>query len=175
MYKQRSFCYFFPSWMPFIYFSRLFIQSRTSCIMLNKSVESGHSWLIPDIKGKASLILSVIFAMSFSYMPFHFVDIASILFCWAFYHERVVLKKTLESPLDSKEIQPVHPKGNQSWIVIGRTHTEAETPKFWPLDAISQFIGKDPDTGKDWRQEEKGKTEDEMVGWHHWLDGHEFE
>ena len=87
----------------------------------------------------------------------------------------VVLEKTLESPLDWKEIQPVHPKGNQSWIFTGRTDAEAKTPILWPPDAKNWLIGKDPDAGKDWRQEEKGTTEDEMVGWHHWLDGHEFE
>ena len=87
----------------------------------------------------------------------------------------VGLQKALESPLDCKEIQPVHPKGNQSWIFIGRTDSEAETPILWPPDVKNWLIGKDPDTGKDWRQEEKGKTEDEMVGWHHWLNGHEFE
>jgi len=73
-----------------------------------------------------------------------------------------------------KEIQPVHPKGDQSWVFIGRTDVEAETPILWPSDAKSWFIGKDPDAGKDWRQEEKGTTEDEMVGWHHRLDGHGF-
>ena len=87
----------------------------------------------------------------------------------------VALEKTLESPLDCKEIQPVHPKGNQSWIFIGRTDDEAETPILWPPDAKNWLTGKDPDAGKDWRQEEKGKIEDEMVGWYHWLDGHEFE
>ena len=80
-----------------------------------------------------------------------------------------------ESPLDYKEIQPVHPKGNQSWIFIGRTDAEVETPILWPPDVKNWLIGKDPDAGKDWRQEEKGTTEDEMVGWHHRLDGHEFE
>ena len=84
------------------------------------------------------------------------------------------LVKTLESPLDCKEIQPVHPKGNQSWIFIGRADTEAETPILWPPDVKSWLIWKDPDAGKDWGQEEKEKTEDEMVGWHHWLNGHEF-
>ena len=92
---------------------------------------------------------------------------------WCFW--TVVLEKTLESPLDCKEIQPVHPKGNQSWLFIGRTDTEAETPVLWPPDVKNWLIGKDPDAGKDWRQEEKGMTEDEMVEWHHWLDGHEFE
>ena len=92
---------------------------------------------------------------------------------WCFW--TVGLEKTLESPLDCKEIQPVHPKGNQSWICIRRTDTEAEAPILWPSDVKSWLIGKAPDAGKDWRQEEKGMTEDEMVGWHHWLDGHEFE
>ena len=85
-----------------------------------------------------------------------------------------VVLKTLESPLDWKEIKPVNPKGNQSWIFIGRTDAEAEAPIFWSPDAKSWLIKKDPDTGKDWRQEEKGTTEDEMIGWHHWLDGDEF-
>ena len=87
----------------------------------------------------------------------------------------VVLEKTLESPLDSKEIQPVHPNGNKSWIYIGRTDAEAETPILWLPDVMSWLIWKDPDAGKYWRQEEKGKTEDKMVGWHHWLNGHKFE
>ena len=87
----------------------------------------------------------------------------------------VVLEKTLESPLDSKDIKPVNPKGNQSWIFIGRTDAEAEAPIVWPPDAKSWLIWKDPDAEKDWRQEEKGTTEDEMVGWHHRLNGHEFE
>ena len=91
---------------------------------------------------------------------------------WCFW--AVVLEKTLESPLDYKKIQPVHPKGNQSWMFIGRTDVEAETPILWPPDVKSWLIGKDPDAGKDRGQEEKGTTEDEMVGWHHWLDGHEF-
>ena len=84
---------------------------------------------------------------------------------WCFW--TVVLEKTLESPLDCIEIQPVHPKGNQSWIFIGRTDAKAEAPILWPPDVKSWLIGKDPDAGKDWRQEEKGMTEDEMVGWHH--------
>ena len=87
---------------------------------------------------------------------------------WCFW--TVVLEKTLESPLDCKEIQPAHPKGNQSWIFIGGT--DAETPILWPPDVKNWLIAKDPDAGKDWRQEEKGTIEDEKVGWHHWLDGH---
>ena len=92
---------------------------------------------------------------------------------WCFW--TVVLKKTLTSLLDCKEIKPVHPKGNQSWIFIGRTNTEAESPILWPPDVKNWLTGKDPDAGKDWRQEEKGTTEDKMVGCHHWLNGHEFE
>ena len=91
---------------------------------------------------------------------------------WCFW--TVVLEKTLESPLDFKEIQPVHPKGDQSWVFIGRTDVVAETPIIWPPHVKSWLIGKDPDAGKDWGQEEKGMTEDEMVGWHHRLNGHGF-
>ena len=87
------------------------------------------------------------------------------LWCW----------RRLESPLDCKEIQPVHPKGDQSWVFIGKTDIEAETPILWPPLAKSWLIGKDPDAGRDWGQEEKGMTEDEMAGWHHRLNGHEFE
>ena len=93
---------------------------------------------------------------------------------WCF--PTVVLEKILESPLDCKEIQPVHPKGNQSWIFLGRTDPEAETPILQPPDGKKWLIiGKDPDAGKDWRQEEKGTTEDEMVGWYYRLNGHELE
>ena len=87
----------------------------------------------------------------------------------------MVLEKTLESPLDCKEIQPVHSKGDQSWVFIGSTDAEAETPILWPPHEKNWLIWKDPDAGKDWEQEEKGMTEDEMVGWHHWLDRLEFE
>ena len=92
---------------------------------------------------------------------------------WCFWI--VALEKTLESPLDCKEIQSVHPKGNLSWIFIGRTDDEAETPTLWSPDAKNCLIGKDPDVGEDWRQEEKWISEDEMAGWLHWFDGHEFE
>ena len=97
---------------------------------------------------------------------------------WApknWYFWTVVLEKTLESPLDCKEIQPFNPKGNQPWILIGRTNAEAETPILWPPDSRNWLIEKNLDAGKDWRREEKGMTEDEMVGWHHPLNGHEFE
>ena len=92
---------------------------------------------------------------------------------WCF--RTVVLEKILESPLDCKESKLVNPKGNQPWIVIERTDAKAEAPKFWPSDTKSQLFGKDLGVGKDWRQEEKGVTEDDMVGCHHWLNGHEFE
>ena len=91
---------------------------------------------------------------------------------WCFWS--VVLEKTLESPLDCKKTQPVHPKGDQSWVFIGRTNVEAETPILWPPHEKSWLIWKDPDAGKDRRREEKGITEDEMIGWHHQLNGHEF-
>ena len=92
---------------------------------------------------------------------------------WCFW--TVVLEKTLEHPLNCKEIQPVHPKGDQSWVFIGRTDAEAETPVLWPPHAKSWLIWKDPDAGKDWTWEDKGMTEDEMVGWYHQLNGDEFE
>ena len=92
---------------------------------------------------------------------------------WCFW--TVVLEKTLESPLDCKEIQPVHSKGDQSWVFFGRNDAEAETLVLWPPDAKSWLIGKDSDAGRDWRQEEKGMAEDEIAGWHHWLDGYESE
>ena len=92
---------------------------------------------------------------------------------WIF--QTAELEKTLESHLDCKEIKPVNPKGNQSWVFIGRTVAEAEALIIWPPNAKSQLTGKDPDAGKDWGQEEEGKTEDEMVGWHQWLAGHKFE
>ena len=91
---------------------------------------------------------------------------------WCFW--TVVLEKTLESPLDCKESQPLYPQGDESWVFIGKTDAKAETPILWPPDANSWLIWKGPDAEKDWGQEEKGMTEDEMVGWHHWLNGHEF-
>ena len=91
---------------------------------------------------------------------------------WCFW--TVVLEKTLESPLDFKKIQPVHPKGNQPWVFIGRSDVEAETPILWPPDEKNWLVRKNPNAGKDWGQEEKGMTEDEIARWHHWLDGHGF-
>ena len=92
---------------------------------------------------------------------------------WFFW--TVVLQRTLKSPLDCKEIKAVNPKWNQSWIFIGGTDAEAEAPVLWPPNVNNWLIGKDPDAGKGWRWEEKGMTEDEIIGWHHWLYGHEFE
>ena len=92
---------------------------------------------------------------------------------WCF--QIVSLEKTLESPFDCKEIKPVNPKGNQPWILIGRTDAEIETPILWPPDAKSWLIGNDPDPGKDWKQKEKGMAENKMVGWHQWVSGHESE
>ena len=92
---------------------------------------------------------------------------------WCF--QTLVLEETFESLLDSKEIKPINPKGNQPWLFTGRTDAEVETPILWPPDVKTWLIGKDPDAGKEWRQEEKGMTEDEMVGWHHQLNGQEFE
>ena len=92
---------------------------------------------------------------------------------WCFW--TVILEKTLEGSLDCKEIKLLNPKGNQSWIIIGRTDAEAEAPILWPPDVKNWLIRKDPDAGKDWRQEEKGMIEDQMIGWHYQLDGHEFE
>ena len=92
---------------------------------------------------------------------------------WCF--QAIVLEKTLESPLDSKEIKPVNPKRNQPWIFIGRTHAKAKAPFLWPPDTNSWLTGKDSEAGKDWGQEKKGMTEGKMVGWHHWLSGYEFE
>ena len=108
-----------------------------------------------------------------SYIYIYKTVFVTVYDSWCF--STVVLEKSLESPLDCKEIQPVHPKGNQSWVFIGRTDAEAETPVLSPPDEKSWLIWKDPDAGKDWGQEEKGMTEEEMVGWHHQLNGHEFE
>ena len=108
----------------------------------------------------------------FSIMREHYHKESWVLKNWCFW--TVLLEKMLDSPLDRKEIKPVNPKGNQFWIFIGRTDAEAETPILWPPDAKG-LTGKDHDAGQDWRQEEKGMTEDEMVGWHHGLNGHGFE
>ena len=102
-----------------------------------------------------------------------FLGILSVKLCFSFF--TAFIQVVLKSPLDLKEIKVVNLKGNQPWIFIERTETEAEASTLWPPDTKSQLIGKDPDAGKDWRQLENGTTEDEMVGWHHWTNGHEFE
>ena len=125
------------------------------------------------LPAKAQTVKAVVFSLviyGWIWELYHKEDWA--LKNWCF--QTVVLEKTLESPLDCKEIKPVHPKRNQSWIVTGRTDAEAETPILWPPDAKNWLIWKDPDAGKDLKQE-KGMAEDKMVGWHYWLNGHEFE
>ena len=122
---------------------------------------------------KVHLVKAMVFSSSHVWMWELDCKESWVIKNWCFW--TVVLEKTLESPLDCKEFQPIHPKGNQSWIFIGRTDAEAETPILWPPDVKSWLIWKDPDAGKDWRQEEKGTTEDNMDRWYHRLDGHEFE
>ena len=128
-----------------------------------------------DITGptKDHLVKAVIFSSSHVWMWDLDCKESWALNNWCFW--TVVLEKTLESLLDCKEIQRVHPKGNQLWIFIGRPDAEAETPILWPPDEKNWLTEKDPDAGKDWRQEEKGMTEDEMIEWHQWLYGHESE
>ena len=127
---------------------------------------------------KVCLVKAMVFLVvrygceSWQYIFLSFYKESWVLKNWCFW--TVVLEKTLESPLYCKEIQLVHYKGNQSWIFIGRTDAEVETPILWTPDAKNWLIRKDPDSGRDWRQEQKGETED-MFGCHHWLDGHEFE
>ena len=122
---------------------------------------------------KVHLIMTTGFSSSHVWMWELDLKESWVLKNWYFW--TVVLEKTLESPLGCKKIKPVSPKGNQPWIFIGRTDAEAETPILWPPTLKDWLTGKDPDAGKDWRQEEKGTTEDEIGGWHHWLNGHEFE
>ena len=122
------------------------------------------------LSAKVHLVKAMFFSSSHVWIELDYKENWALNWCfWT-----VVLEKTLESPLDCKEIQPVHPKGDQSWVFIGRTDVEAETPILWPLDVKNWLSGKAPDAEKDWRREEKGMTEDEMVGWHHRLNGHEF-
>ena len=115
-------------------------------------------------------LCSIVHSLCLNLYPCPENRLISTIFCMY-----MVLEKTLEIPLDCKEIQPVHSKGDQFWVFFGRNDAKAETPVLWPPHAKSWLIGKDPDAGRDWGQEEKGMTEDEMAGWHHRLDGHEFE
>ena len=147
------------------------------CLLLERKVMTNLDSILKSrnivLPTKVCVVKAMVFSSSHVWMwELDYKD-SLALKNWSFW--TVVLEKTLESPLDSKEIQPVHPKGNQSWIFIGRTDVEAETPILWLPDVKSWLIWKDPDAGENWRQEEKGTTEDEMVGWHHRLNGHEFE
>ena len=147
-----------------------------SCLLLGRKVMTNLDSILKSrditLPTKAHLVKAMVFPVVMYGWELHHKE-SWALKNWCFW--TVVLEKTLESPLDSKEIQPVNPKGNQSWIFTGRTDAEAETPIFWPPDEKNWLIGKDPNARKDWRQVEKGMTEDEMVGWHHRLSGHEFE
>ena len=121
---------------------------------------------------KVCIVKAMVFSSTHVLMWQLYLKEGWVLKNWRF--QIVVLEKTLESPLDSK-IKPVNPKGNQPWIFIRRTMATAEAPMLWPSDELSWFTGKEPDAGKDWRQEEKGMIKDEMVEWYHWFNGHEFE
>ena len=145
-----------------------------SCLFASGSQSTGASvsasaWVIMGLKTSQS------YGLSSSHVQMWELDHKEgwALKNWCFW--TVVLEKTLETSLDCKESQPVHPKGNQSWIFIGRTDAKAETLTLWPPDGKNWLTGKDPDAGKDWKWEEKGMTEEEMVGWHHQPNGHEFE
>ena len=146
---------------------RCLLLGRKAMINLDSRLKSTDTTLPP----KAHIVQAMVFFSSHVWMWELDHKEGCTLKSWCFW--TVMLEKTLESPLDYKEIQPVHPKRNQSWISIGRTDAEAQTPILWPLDVKNWLIGKDPDAGKDWKQE-KGTTKDEMVGWYHLLDGHEM-
>ena len=147
------------------------------CLLLGKKVMTNLDSILKSrdmtLSTKVRLVKAMVFSSSHVWMWELDYKESWVPKNWCFW--TVVLEKTLESPLDCKEIQPVHPRRNQSWIFIRRTDAEAEIPILWPPDVKNWLTGKDPDAGKDWGQEEKGTTEDEMVGWHHRLDGHEFE
>ena len=148
---------------------RRLLLGRTAMINLESMLKSRDITLPTKVR----LIKTMVFSNSHVWMWEMVYKEDWGLRNWCFW--TVMLEKTLESPLDCKEIQPVYTKGNQSWILIGRTDAEAETPILWPSDVKNWLTWKDPHAGKDWRREEKGTTEDEIVGWHHWRDGHEFE
>ena len=146
------------------------------CLLLGRKVMTNLDSILKSrditLSTKVRLIKAMVFPVVMSGYESWTIKKAE---CWRIDGFEVWCWRTLESPLDCKEIQPVHPKGDQSSVFIWRTYAEAETPILWPPDANSWLIWEDPDAGKDWRQEEKGMTKDEMAGWHHWLNGHEFE
>ena len=148
-------------------FGKWWGTGRPGVLQSMRSQRIGHDWVTEQQQreGMINVLLSTCIHLQYkeSWMRRN----------WCFW--TVMLEKTLENPLASQEIKPVNPKGNQSWIFIGRTDAEAEPPIVWQRDVKSWLIWKDPDAGKDWRWEEKGTTEDEMVGWHHRLNAHEFE
>ena len=165
------------SWAPKITADGDCSHEFKRCLLLGKKVMTNLDSMLKSrdisLPTKVHLVKAMVFPVVMYGCESWTVKKAEQLKNWCFW--TVVLEKTLESPLDCEKIQPIHPKGDQSWVFIGRTDAEAETPILWPRDAKSWLIGKDPDAGKDWRWEEKGMTEDEKVGWHHWLNGHEFE
>ena len=146
------------------------------CLLLRRKVMTSLDSILKSRDITLSTKLHLVKAMVFSSSHVWMWELDSkeswVSKKWWFW--TVVLEKTLEGPLDCKEVHPVHPKTDQFWVFIGRTDVEAETPIFWPPDVNSWLIGKDPDIGKEWRQEEKGMTEAEMFKWHHQLNGHEF-
>ena len=147
-----------------------------SCLLLGRKVMTNLDSILKSRDITLPTNVHIVKAMFFSNIHVWMWELdykeSWVLKNWCFWI--VMLEKTCESPLHGKEIHPVHPKGDQSWMFIGRTDVKAETLIFWPPDAKSCIIGKDPDAGKDWGQEEKGITEGEMFGWHHWLNGHKF-
>ena len=160
----------------------IFIPFKFACLTICRH-DQLHQFSILLIKLLSSFLKEDTRKFRFTFVKWgHYSNIKELLYSiniehlfpknWCFWTG--VLEKTLESPLDCKEIQPVHPKGDQSWVFHGRTDVEAETPILWPPDVKNWLTGKDPDAGKDWRQAEKGTRKDETVGWYHWLNGYEF-
>ena len=147
---------------------RLLLLGRKAMTSLHSMLKSREITLLTKVSTDKAMFFSVVMygceSWTIKKAKNQRIDVFE-LWCW----------RRLLSPLDCKDVKPVNPKGNQSWIFIGRTDAKAEAPILWPPDAKNWLIGKDPHAGKDWRQEEKGMTEDEMVGWHHWFNAHEFE
>ena len=152
-----------------------YLQGVSKMLLLGRKVIANLDSILKNrditLSTKACLVKAMVFPVVLDEWELYYKE-SWVPKNWCFW--TVVLEKTLESPLDCKEIQPVHPKADQSWVFIGMTDVVAETLILWPPDVKSWLIGKDPDAGKDWGQEEKGTTEDEMVGWHHRLNEHGF-